>query len=69
MASLIERYGESLEDPLWEAVKGLQESIALVVEAGDSLRAAGQTAASDALAAQSRELMARLDTIRKATLG
>lgn len=66
--SLLEQYSESVEDTLWEAVKGIQESIALLTEAADKASASGHDTAAESLRARTQVLEERLEGLRGLTL-
>jgi two-component system chemotaxis response regulator CheB len=66
--ALLDEYSHTVEDTLWEAVKGLQESIALLTEAAEKATAAGDDAVAESLGARARALKERLDSLRSITL-
>ena len=66
--SLLEQYSESVEDTLWEAIKGIQESIALLDEAGEKATVSGDDAVAETLRARAEMLKQRLDGLRDMTL-
>lgn len=66
--SLLEQYSETVEDTLWEAVKGIQESIALLDEAAEKASASGDDAVAESLRTRAETLKQRLDGLRDMTL-
>jgi two-component system chemotaxis response regulator CheB len=67
-AALLDGYSVSVEATLWEAVKSLQETIALLTETDQRLRRNGDDTAADAVHRQAAEVEAHLDTLRTIAL-
>jgi two-component system, chemotaxis family, protein-glutamate methylesterase/glutaminase len=63
-AALLDGCTVSVEATLWEAVKSLQETVALLNESAQKLRENGDEAGSDALQQQAVEAKSRLSTLR-----
>lgn len=66
--ALLAAVGESVEDTLWQAVRGLQESAMLLEHMGRSLADAGQAAVADAFLDKAREAHEQADAVRRAAL-
>jgi two-component system chemotaxis response regulator CheB len=67
-AALLDGFCVSVEGRLWEAVKSLQETIALLHEADQKLRLSGDEAAADAVRGQAREVESHLNRLRTSAL-
>jgi two-component system chemotaxis response regulator CheB len=63
-AALLDGCAVSVEATLWQAVKSLQETIALLNEAAQKLRENGDETGSDGLQQQADEAESRLSTLR-----
>lgn len=62
--SLLSRSIVSAEDRLWEAVRSVQEAVALLREAADQLQKAGQQSAAQEMSAKAERAERNLDGLR-----
>jgi two-component system chemotaxis response regulator CheB len=67
-AALLDQQTESAEEKLWESVRSLQESIALLYETAARLRQNGDDESAKSLTTQAEAVEARLDTLRQLAL-
>jgi two-component system chemotaxis response regulator CheB len=67
-AALLDGCTVSVEATLWEAVKSLQETVALLNESAQTLRETSDEVGADALQQQANEAESRLNTLRAIAL-
>ena len=69
LASLLSEHRVHLENRLWQGLMSLQESISLLNDAAERLRASGDEAGAQGFRAKVEEAKAHADTLRGLTLG
>ena len=69
LASLLSEHRVHLEDRLWQGLMSLQESISLLNDAAERLRASGDEVGAQDFRAKVEEAKAHADTLRGLTLG
>ena len=67
--SLLADLSESIEVMLWNAVRGIEESVALIHHIADHLQEHGQGPVSEKFLTQAQEAERRADLVRQALLG
>jgi two-component system, chemotaxis family, protein-glutamate methylesterase/glutaminase len=67
-AALLDQLGQTMEANLWEAVKSLQETTALLTETAEKMRGAGNDDSAEELEQKAGEIEERLGTLREIAL-